>query len=321
MGGVFLEGNGEKKIPVIAERILDCICLAASYGILFLLPQKTDFLFYLVFGIAAFLFCIGFFRLGFTFDAPEGEARTGLLGLLYAVFGIILNAAGQAGIFLDSGSGRSITIATLLLIEALLLYAMAASGVKDAGRQRALAILLRAAAIIVVLLGIALTVWKHFDEPSVVAAAMLLIEGICLWKMGGGSNPFNTVDSEVQSVPGMRIPIEQLNSAFADVRTQLGYSWTGKIKTIKKDAVIYGPSEDGFVVYGYYSFGRFYVSGSTNLLFPHPEDAQSHLAEEMPDSNGILLAKENLPKAYAEMFARYAQNGEAKWSTELSDHS
>ena len=62
----------EKKSSMITEQIFDVICLITSYGILFLLPQKIDVFFYLIFGISAFLFCIGFFRLGFTFHAPAG---------------------------------------------------------------------------------------------------------------------------------------------------------------------------------------------------------------------------------------------------------
>ena len=72
---------------------------------------------------------------------------------------------------------------------------------------------------------------------------------------------------------------------------------------------------DGFCVYCYYQFGRFYVSGSTSPFFPDPEDAQGHIVREIPDENGILLAKENLPEAYAAMFIRYMESGEAQWKT------
>ena len=113
----------------------------------------------------------------------------------------------------------------------------------------------------------------------------------------------------------MQIPIEELRQIFAGVDTQLRYPWIGKIETIKEDSIIYGPSEDGFCVYCYYQFGRFFISGSTNPLFPDPEDAQGHIVREIPDGNGILLAKENLPEAYAAMFIRYVESGEAQWRT------
>ena len=85
-------------------------------------------------------------------------------------------------------------------------------------------------------------------------------------------------------------------------------------------AALMASAEDGFCVYGYYLFGQFYISGSTNPLFPDPENAQGHITEEIPDSDGILLAKENLPEAYRNMFTRYTEKGEARWSTDLSDH-
>ena len=66
---LYMDENGEKKGFGIAEKIFDIVCLAASYGILFALPQKITPLFYLIFGIAAFLFCIGFFRLGLLLTA------------------------------------------------------------------------------------------------------------------------------------------------------------------------------------------------------------------------------------------------------------
>ena len=318
----FMGGQKEeKKSSMITEQIFDVICLITSYGILFLLPQKIDVFFYLIFGISAFLFCIGFFRLGFTFHAPAGAKGILIAGLFYVIIGALINAAALYEICRDQGSGRSITIATLLLIEALVLFAMAAGRSSTPESQRRAAVLLRAAAVFAVLFGIAFALWKHFSEAAVIMGTILLIEAVCLWKMGGGSNPFHTLTPEIQSVPGMRIPIGELKSVFADVETQLGYPWIGKIQTMKQDSIIYGPSEDGFCVYGYYLFGQFYISGSTNPLFPDPENAQGHITEEIPDSGGILLAKENLPEAYRNMFTRYSEKGEARWSTDLSNHS
>ena len=80
-GVYYLDNKKEKKSSVIAERIFDAICLIASYGILFLLPEKTGFFFYLIFSISAFLFCIGFFRLGFTFEAPDDMKRANSFAL------------------------------------------------------------------------------------------------------------------------------------------------------------------------------------------------------------------------------------------------
>ena len=314
-----MSDNKEKKSLTIMEQIFDIVCLAASYGLLFLLPQKVGFFFYLIFGISAFLFCIGFFRLGFIFDAPADARGAIFTGLFLTVYGIAANLAGLYVICRDQGSARSIMVATLLLIEAIVLFAIAGNGAKEVGTKWTVSVLLRIAAVLCILSGVAFAIWKSFSVPSVMVGTMLLIEGICLWKMGSGRDPYNQLTPEIQAVPGMQTPIEQLRQDFACVETQLGCPWIGKVRTIKQDALIYGPSENGFFVYGYYHFGRFYVSGSANPLFPRPEDAQEHTQQEIPDSNGILLSNEDLPAAYANMFARYAKTGNARWSTDLSE--
>ena len=311
-----MEDNREKKKSLKKEQFFDILCLVASYGILLLLPGEINVLFYLIYGAAAFLFCIGFFRLGFTFDAPSDSKAERAVECFYAVYGILINAAGLYGICQDHGSARSIMIATLLLIEALGLFALAGGGSKTPGARRIAVIVFRTAAVLLVIFGIAFCIWKHFSEASVMIATMLLIESICLWKIGSGSNPFNTLTPEIQTVPGLREPIAQLQQAFSGTETQLGYPWIGKVRTMKQESIIYGPTEDGFYVHGYYQFGRFYISGSTNALFPDPEDAQGHAVTEIPDRNGILLAKEELPNAYAKMFARYAETGNIQWSTD-----
>ena len=306
-----MNDNSKQTITGI-ELILDILCLVGSYVILFLLPQKTGFFFYLIFGIAAFLFCIGFFRLGFMFDVPAGTKGAFISALVFMVYAVVVNTAGLYGMYQDRGSGRSIVIATLLVIEAQLLISMTGGSITSPGNRWKFGIALRIAAVLMVLGGVGFAVWKDFSTPSVIVGAMLLIEAICLWMMGGGSNPFNQATPEIQTVPGMKTPVGQLQKAFADVETQLGYPWIGKISTIRQDVLIYGPTEDGFVVYGYYQFGRFYVSGSTNELFPKPEEAEKQVVNEVPDENGILMAKEMLPEIYADMFLRYAQTGKAQ---------
>ena len=311
-----MEENGKRENKVKTEQILDILCLAASYGILLLLPHKIGFLFYLIFGGSAFLFCIGFFRLGLSFDKPTDSKGELIAGLAYTVFGVLINMAGLYFIHQDQGSARSIMTATLLLIEALVMFTMAGGGFSTPEYHRLFAVLWRAAAVFLFIFGIAFAFWKHFKESSVMIATLLVIESICLWKVEYGSNPFNASNSEIQTVPGLRVPIRQLQQTFADVETQLGYPWIGKVKTISQDSIIYGPSEDGFVVYGYYLFGRFYVAGSTNPLFPDPENAQEHIVTQVPDSSGNLLNHEELTEAYARMFARYAENGKRKWNLE-----
>ena len=172
-------GDG-KKTSAIAEQVFDIVCLIASYGVLFLLPYKTDIFFYLIFGVSAFLFCIGFFRMGFLFSKPADTRGTLLTGLFFIAFGAVINAAGLYGICRDQGSGRSIFIAILLLIEALLFYAIAGSSAEAPGTRWRISILFRAAAVFIVLFGIAFAVKNGFSELSVMIGTMTLIEACLL---------------------------------------------------------------------------------------------------------------------------------------------
>ena len=316
-----MKENGEKKNAVKGERILDILCLAASYGILLLLPQKAGVLLYVILGVSAFLFCVGFFRLGLTFDEPSDPKSELFVGSAYAVFGVLLNIVGVYNLHHENGSVRSIIIATLLLIEALVMYVNAGNGLKTPAHQKVCSFVFRAAAVFAVLFGAVFVIWNHFTDSSVIIAAFLLIESICLWRMNPHSNSANDLNPEIQTVPGLQTPIRQLQKDFSDVQTQLGYPWIGKIKTIKQDSVIYGPSEDGFVVYGYYLYGRFHVAGSTNPLFPAPQDAKEHITPEIPDSNGVLLGKEDLTEAYVRMFTQYAENGSAQWISDYPEQA
>ena len=166
-----MDTNGKKKKSAPAEQILDFACLAASYGILFLLPQEMNVLFYLIFGISAFLFCVGFFRLGFTFSKPAESKRTMLTGVFFILIGMVLNCAGIYGIYLEEGSGRSIAVAVLFLIESLTFYAMAGGMANTPGAQRTIAVLFRAAAVFMILLGVVLVIKDGFDEAAFMAAA------------------------------------------------------------------------------------------------------------------------------------------------------
>ena len=100
---------------------MDILCLAASYGLLFLLPQKANILFWIFFGLAAFLFCIGFFRIGFVLDSAKSKKAVTISGCLLVLCGIILNSAGIIAIWKSHGSERSVAAAILLLIEAIAL--------------------------------------------------------------------------------------------------------------------------------------------------------------------------------------------------------
>lgn len=307
--------NHEKRNSTTKEILFDVVCLAASNGILFLLPYKIDFFFYLFFGISAFLFCIGFFRMGFVVKTPAGPKGSFLTGMAFTVLGAVVNVIGLYVIYQDNGSGRSITIATLLMTEALLFFSIAGSRAEKPGTKWKVSMVFRIAAALMVILAAAFVIKDHLSMTSVILGTMCVIEAICLWMMGRGNNPFNTLTPEIQTVPGMKASIDELFRDFADVKTQLGYPWVGKISTIKENCIIYGPVEDGFYIYGSYQYGQFYLTGSQQPLFPDPEDAQTHIVAECPDQSGTLLSRDLLPEAYAKMFSRYTKDGSIRWST------
>ena len=165
------------------ERTMDIVCLIASLALLYFLPHRISILFYLLFGISAFLFCIGFFRLVATIDEPSLPETAYLIGLFFMVGGMAVNACGICGVYSGQGSGRSIMIATLSLIEALVLYSMAGGLIKSSAVKRAVTIVYRAAAVLLIALGVGLMVKEQFSERTVILGTMLLIEAVCLWKI------------------------------------------------------------------------------------------------------------------------------------------
>jgi hypothetical protein len=135
--------------------------------------------------------------------------------------------------------------------------------------------------------------------------------------MGSGNNPFHSASSPIRAVPGMKKTVQELCDALGNTETQLGFPWLGKIRTVKDDTIIYGPSEEGVFVYGYYHFGRFYITFSKDISLLEAKEADAHRIAEIPDKKGICLGEESLPEAYAYMITRYLENGNPIWSTKL----
>lgn len=302
----------------IVELVIDIACLAASYGILFFLPGETTFLLYLLFGISAFLFCVGFFRLGFLFRKPSTQKGALLSRILFVLCGICLNAAGIWAIVHGEGSGRSIMIAVILLIEAILFYSIAGSKCETLSSKWRASVLFRAAAVLLGIGSIAAVVLCGFSEVSVITGSFLIIELLCLWAMGSGNDPFQSRALNSRIVPKMKLPIEELYRVLSGTETQLGRPWLGKLRSLRNDTILYGPSDSGHFVYGYYHFGRFILACGKDAGLLDPAEAVEHTVAEIPDSQGTLLAPEILPDAYAEMLERYLKTGTAAWDAAVS---
>ena len=306
-----------KKQQNIAEIAVDILCLAASYGLLFLLPQKANILFWIFFGLAAFLFCIGFFRIGFVLDSAKSKKAVTISGCLLVLCGIILNSAGIIAIWKSHGSERSVAAAILLLIEAIVMYSITASHTESPRSQWIISLVFRVAAVLLIIGAVICMIVDSFSGTAIAAGLLLLIEGIVFWAMGSGNNPFHSASSPIRAVPGMKKTVQELCDALGNTETQLGFPWLGKIRTVKDDTIIYGPSEEGVFVYGYYHFGRFYITFSKDISLLEAKEADAHRIAEIPDKKGICLGEESLPEAYAYMITRYLENGNPIWSTKL----
>lgn len=302
----------------ITEIAVDILCLAVSYGLLFLLPQKVNILFWILFGLAAFLFCIGFFRIGFVLDSAKSKKAVTISGCLLVLCGIILNSAGIIAIWKSHGSERSIAAAILLLIEAIVMYSITASHTESPRSQWIMSLVFRAAAVLLIIGAVICMIADSFSGTAIAAGLLLLIEGIVFRAMGSGNNPFHSDSSPIRAVPGMKKTVQELCDALSKTETQLGFPWLGKIQAVKDDTIIYGPSEEGVFVYGYYHFGRFYVTFSKDTSLLEATEADAHRIAEIPDSKGICLGEESLPEAYAHMITQYLENGNPIWSTKLN---
>ncbi len=306
-----------KKPQNFLELAADLLCLAASYGLLFLMPQKVNFLFWALFAVSAFLFCIGFFRMGFVFDSRRTAGFEKLSGALLVLFGIGLNIAGGIVICKTPGSERGTVIAVLLLIEATVMYSITAAHADAPRSQWIMSLIFRIAAVFMVIGAIVYAVITSVSDKAIALGLMLIVEGIVFWAMGSGNNPFNSSLSPIRAVPGMKKTVQELCNALSSTETQLGFPWVGRIRTVKKDAIIYGPSDDHIFVYGYYHFGRFYVASGDDISYLDEQQADSHRITAIPDSEGICLGAESLPEAYADMIKRYLESGKTVWSTKL----
>ena len=255
--------------------------------------------------------------MGFLLDSIKSKKSIVVSGSLLVLCGIILNSAGIIAIWKTQGSVRSVAAAILLLIEAIVMYSITASQTDTPRSQWIMSLIFRVAAVLLIIGAVTGMIAASFSDTSIAAGLLLLIEGIVFWAMGSGNNPFNSAASPIRAVPGMKKTVQELCDALDKTETQLGFPWLGRIRTIKNDTIIYGPSEEGVFVYGYYHFGRFYVTFSKDVSLLDEGEADAHRITEIPDSKGICLGEESLPEAYACMITRYLENGNPIWSTKL----
>ncbi|MBR7007425.1 MAG: hypothetical protein IKH90_02120 [Ruminococcus sp.] len=303
------------------ELTIDILCLLASYGLIFILPQKMNILFWIIFGVSAFLFCIGFFRMGAVIDRCKSKKVKRLSGILLILSGIVLNCSGVLAIWKTQSIERGICIATLLLIEAIVMYSTAASRAVTLRFQWIISLIFRIAAVPMAIGGIAAIVHSiiaSFSGTNIAIGVLLLVESIVFWAIGSGNDPFNQSLSPVRVVPNMNKTVRELCDALADTETQLGFPWIGKVNTSQEETIIYGPTEENVFVYGHYHSGRFYIVSGDDISLLDAEQADAHRIAEIPDSKGRSIDTELLPEAYSNMITRYLESGKVIWSIKLN---
>ena len=305
------------------ELMTDILCLLTSYGLIFILPKKMSILFWSVLGISAFLFCVGFFRMGSVIDRCKAKKVKRCSNILLIASGIVLNCSGVFAIWKTQSIERGICIATLLLIEAIVMYSAAASRAVTLRFQWIISLVFRIAAVPMALGGIAAIVCSIMTSVSgtnIAIGVFLLVEGIVFWAIGSGNDPFDPSFSPVRAVPNMNKTVQELCDALADTETQLGFPWIGKISATAEETIIYGPTEEDVFVYGHFHFGRFYIVSGDDISLLDAEQAAAHRIAEIPDSKGRCLDAGSLPEAYSNMITRYLENGKIIWSIKINKH-
>ncbi len=175
-------------------------------------------------------------------------------------------------------------------------------------------------AIAMVVYGIYFMATDYFSFRGITVFTILLIEGIYLFMMAKASVYNEAVDG-VQLVAALHTPLDELFEAFKDVDTPYGRPWMGHIKSIEDECMIYGPTKDGSFLFGYYSFGKFFIGESGYYAKLKEKDIEEHLVnvtignghEEDETAPLYNLVGRLYPAMYRSMFTAYAQTGKAEW--------
>lgn len=267
------------------NNLINTILLILSYVILIFVPKELGFLSYTILGISIFLFIVGYFRLASSTDLTNKLGyKAGYF--LNIILGMLAFAIGAAYLYFDRGSGKSMTIAFILLMEGIIFWGTSGGNVINLRVERLTTRILYAFALLLAAFAVFIIVKQKTD--GVTGAFLVLIECAATIIMG-------IIRRYKLEVIGMKTPIRELFQKFETLETDLGYPWFGKVGT-HKECILYGPNEDGFSVFGYYNrSGKFYL-----------ELADAGKKEMTVDDSNIL-------ERYQEMFEYFVNTGEANW--------
>lgn len=174
-----------------------------------------------------------------------------------------------------------------------------------------------AAGIAMIIFGVYAVIREEANGKGLGLFTMNLIYGIAMQYYAFDKAMNYAVDGIKQS-DDMNVPIDALYNAFKDIDTPMGRPWIGKVKNVDGDCIIYGPTNNGSFLFGYYLFGTFTFGASplTSML-EESEAASSHIVDASWDRDdfgyGQLyhLLSRMLPDFYISMFESYSKSGRA----------
>jgi hypothetical protein len=182
--------NERRETPVY-EIVVNGLFLFLAYLVLFLMPRGESFGGYLLLGISTFLFCIGYFRLVQSLPQPVKQSDALRREWLLDLIGVCVLLFGCWLLYRDGGSVRGICVATILLIESMVVLGQviqsaeeeqcAADWVPRRKHEKRRQLALRAVVVLMAAAAVALFVFRLEAKGGVETATMLIIAALVLW--------------------------------------------------------------------------------------------------------------------------------------------
>ncbi len=174
-----------------------------------------------------------------------------------------------------------------------------------------------ASGIGMIIFGIYTLIQEDFSGRGLGIFTMNLIYGIAMQYYAFDKAMNYAVDGIKQS-EDVAVPIDALYDAFKDIDTPMGRPWLGKVVNVDGDCIIYGPTNSGSFLFGYYLFGTFTFGASPlEKMLVEQEAASANIVDAAWDrddfKNGQLyhFLTRMLPDFYISMFESYSKTGQA----------
>lgn len=174
--------------------VINALILLLSYLVLFWMPSVSEIVGYILLGISAFLFCIGYFRLIAVLPVPASQRTAIVWEKTATILGLMTILLSGWLVFCNGGSVGSIIAGTLLLIESLVVIDHSFTSAEEengggdlAAREkhnRQQGFFLHFAAVMMVGFGVWSAIRNHWNGPSVAMFTLMVIAALVVWGMG-----------------------------------------------------------------------------------------------------------------------------------------